>query len=309
MSLLSLAIVVPAWNAERTLEDCLICAKRQGCFLVVVDDCSSDGTGEIARRYADFVITNEDRIGKARSVNKAAGILQFEYLLVVDSDTYLARNFVFGLEKGLSAFKADCGSGTPFFIGKSKYARKVAAEYNKMNDGTDWFYNGCCQFFKTEFLRSNPLDPDCLIEDEEMHWRILKRNLKLKAGAMVVETYAYTEAPDNPRKEFQQRLRWARGSMQLAKMKLMPRHHAPLPFYSSLILLALVGATLLTRVNFTFGVALGFAVLMSFLTTVLTGLRKALNRYALMLPFIDDIVFFESVLKRKYSLRDWGSAA
>lgn len=304
---MSLALVVPAWNAEETLEECLICARRQGCFVLVMDDCSSDRTGQIARKYADLVITNEQRMGKANSINRAAGSLQFEYLLVVDADTYLARDFVSVLNHALSAFKADCGSGSPVFIGRSKYAQKVAKDYNRMNNGTDWYYNGCCQFFKTEFLRSNPLNPDCLIEDEEIHWRILKHKLKLKAGAMTIAAYAYTEAPDTPREEFQQRLRWARGSIQLVQMKLMPRRYGPLPFFS-IAISALIGL-----LSFFMGIhALGlmsltiFSGLVLFIPLFLVAPRvKALNRYSFMLPFIDDIVFFETVSKRKYSLKDW----
>jgi hypothetical protein len=191
----------------------------------------------------------------------------------------------------------------PIFIGTSKYARKVAEQYNKMNNGDDWYYNGCCQFFKTEFLQSNPLNPDCLIEDEEIYWRILKR--KLKAATLVIGEPAYTEAPDSPRKEFHQRLRWARGSMQLVRTKSMPRRYAPIPFFSILVA-ALAVAAIFSHVNAFPALVLAVALPVWFLTSH----PKALNGYSFVMPLIDDIVFFEAVFfKRKYSVKDWSSAS
>jgi len=301
----SLAIVVPAWNAEKTLEKCLISVKRQQCFLVVIDDCSTDKTGEIARKYADYVIRNNERKGKAQSVNEAASFLQFEYTLIVDSDTYLSRDFVTTLRRSLATFKADCGSGIPVFIGTSKYARHVAAIYNKMNNGEDWYYNGCCQFFRTEFLRKNPLDPKCLIEDEELHWRILKNNLKMKA--MIINSYAFTEAPHTPKQEYRQRLRWVRGAMQLVQMKMMPRRQGPRPDIAIVTMTATVISVIIGAWHGPlWALAIPLLVPAAIIVLSMGRLRWGFNRYLIPLFCLDDIVFFEALFKKKHNPQeDW----
>ena len=262
----SLAIVVPAWNAERTIERCLIAAQRQNCFLIVIDDYSTDGTNKIAAKYADLVINNSERKGKAQSLNELANWLQHEYMLVVDADTYLQRRFVEYLETALRVLKADCGSGRPHFIGTTKFSQIVAEMYNALNDGSEWRYNGCCQFFKTEFLRVHPLSTSTLIEDEELHWRLIKQAKQEQQSkpkqkgdvsavkAIVVDVFAHTETPHSPSEVYRQSLRWTRGAMQLVKEGLMPKRLGPIPIYS---IISITSITLILPIGFSFGAFMG----------------------------------------------------
>jgi glycosyltransferase involved in cell wall biosynthesis len=53
--------VIPALNEEATIEGVLISTKRAVDEIVVVDDCSSDRTSEISKRYAVVVRHNETK--------------------------------------------------------------------------------------------------------------------------------------------------------------------------------------------------------------------------------------------------------
>ena len=91
-----LSVVVPVYNVENYLADCLdsVLAQRfDGLEVILVDDGSTDGSTEIARAYADqhpgwrLVRTDNHGLGAARNrgVREATG----EYLAFVDSDDLL----------------------------------------------------------------------------------------------------------------------------------------------------------------------------------------------------------------------------
>ncbi len=89
------SIVVTTRNSMRTLRACLESIKRQSYprrELIVVDNKSSDGTLEFARRYSRKVFTAgpERHVQRNYGLKKARG----KYLMFIDSDMELARGLV-----------------------------------------------------------------------------------------------------------------------------------------------------------------------------------------------------------------------
>lgn len=90
-----LSIIVPAWNEERYLPDCLaalgsaISANALGaadCEIIVVDNNSTDRTADVARGFdARVVFEPVNQIGRAR--NSGAAQAGGEWLLFVDADS------------------------------------------------------------------------------------------------------------------------------------------------------------------------------------------------------------------------------
>ena len=65
-------VVIPTRNSEKTLGDCLDSVSRQSyrnVEIMVVDNDSSDGTREVAKRYTDMVFT----MGPERSAQRNYG--------------------------------------------------------------------------------------------------------------------------------------------------------------------------------------------------------------------------------------------
>ncbi len=89
------SVIIPTKNNTRTIEKCLQSIKNQtykNIEIIVVDNHSSDGTLEIAKKFTNKVFTEgpERNIQRRYAVNKAAG----NYLFFVDSDMYLSPKVV-----------------------------------------------------------------------------------------------------------------------------------------------------------------------------------------------------------------------
>jgi glycosyltransferase involved in cell wall biosynthesis len=99
--LLELTVIVPARNEEESLGACLqsLVAQSEDIFklgqhweLIVVDDHSTDRTGEIARGFAGATVMDADELkpgwtGKANAVWTAARRARGRWLLFTDADT------------------------------------------------------------------------------------------------------------------------------------------------------------------------------------------------------------------------------
>jgi len=149
-------------------------------------------------------------MGKAWSVNHVLPRIQHEYILIVDADTYLERKFIEKLQHALVGHNYELGSGFAKYIGRNKFAKKLAKIW-VIKEKDSWRFNGCCQFFRTDLLRREGYNEECLVEDEEIYWRLQHKK------EMLVDAVAYSETPPTPKAWVKQQLRWMRGAYQLAR--------------------------------------------------------------------------------------------
>lgn len=94
-----ISFVIPVYNAEKCLKECLdsVVCQLQGNELILVDDGSTDASGEICDAYAagrDSVCVlhiQNHGVAYARNlgVNQAVG----EYIVFLDSDDYINKDF------------------------------------------------------------------------------------------------------------------------------------------------------------------------------------------------------------------------
>lgn len=95
------SVIVPAYNAEKVLEDCLeslLKQRLQGMEIIVVNDGSKDHTGGIAEKFAKRdsrvrVIDKEQNEGLSAGRNSGIELARGEYIGFVDADDWVEENY------------------------------------------------------------------------------------------------------------------------------------------------------------------------------------------------------------------------
>ncbi len=89
---MKLSIIIPAYNAEAYLPQCLdsiLAQEHSGCEVIVVDDGSTDGTAALLERYPDVKVVHQENRGMSTARNRGLDEARGEYILFVDSDDLL----------------------------------------------------------------------------------------------------------------------------------------------------------------------------------------------------------------------------
>ncbi len=89
---MKLSIIIPAYNAEAYLPQCLdsiLAQERQGSEVIVIDDGSTDGTATLLQCYPDVKVIHQANQGMSTARNRGLDAAQGEYILFVDSDDLL----------------------------------------------------------------------------------------------------------------------------------------------------------------------------------------------------------------------------
>lgn len=85
----TVTVLVPAYNDESTIGivlQALVCLTYRPIEIVVVDDASTDGTADIARRFPVTLIQNDTNRGLGFNLNAGLQRCKGEFLVVVQSD-------------------------------------------------------------------------------------------------------------------------------------------------------------------------------------------------------------------------------
>ena len=108
------SIIIPVYNAEKTLERCL-CSLRQQSFtdyeVLLIDDGSQDGSYEICKGFAEedarFNVIRQDNRGPSAARNEGLKRAKGTYLCFVDSDDYVVPEYLSRLSQAIEKSKAE----------------------------------------------------------------------------------------------------------------------------------------------------------------------------------------------------------
>lgn len=108
------SIIVPVYNAEKTLHRCLDSVVKQPFTdyeLLLINDGSSDGSSAICREYVQKYPQIHYMEGKNSGVSAARNLgldwAQGEYILFLDSDDFVAENYFVCIDQALQAYNPD----------------------------------------------------------------------------------------------------------------------------------------------------------------------------------------------------------
>ncbi len=226
----TVSVLVAAYNEEkvivRTIRSILSSEYPRPFEVVVVDDGSRDGTAEeVEKNFADeshVRLIRQENGGKASALNRAIEAANGEVLVCFDADTQIApdaiaimaRHFV-DEEVGAVAGNVKVGNRLNLltrwqsieYITSQNLDRRAYALLNAIT-----VVPGAIGAWRREaVMEAGGYTTDTLAEDMDLTWRIRRAGWRLATDSGAL---AWTEAPDTVRGFFNQRFRWAYGTLQ-----------------------------------------------------------------------------------------------
>jgi poly-beta-1,6-N-acetyl-D-glucosamine synthase len=219
-------ILIPAYNEAESLGETLRSVREQTfppAEVIVIDDCSTDGTAAIAREAGVRVVRTPANLGsKASAQNYALPLVATEYTLSIDADTSLAPD---ALERAMEAFDdpgvdAACGFVLPRHVRtiweRGRYIEYLFAFtfYKQVQDfyGAPMIASGCFSVYRTEALVTLGGWPgETVAEDMDLTWRLLKAGRGVR---FVTESISYPIEPSSYAFLQRQLRRWSHGYVQ-----------------------------------------------------------------------------------------------
>src|SRR5258706_12935620 len=93
------SVTIVTYNSGRFIKRCLESVLEQkypNLEVIVIDNASTDGTSDILEQFADHcqIHYNEENIGFAAAQNQAIGLSSGEWVLTLNPDVLLLKNFI-----------------------------------------------------------------------------------------------------------------------------------------------------------------------------------------------------------------------
>lgn len=133
------SIIIPAYNAEKYLDDCLSSVALQSCRdfeVIAVDDGSSDRTGETLDSFAlsnrNVIVLHGQNKGLLLARRKGLKHASGEYIVFLDSDDCLRRDCLAVLSAAIDESHADIIS---FQFSRDEGFAKAAGKSSVLNGG------------------------------------------------------------------------------------------------------------------------------------------------------------------------------
>ncbi len=169
----SISIIVPVYNVEKYLEQCIesiINQTYQDIEIICVNDGSIDSSGEILKKYQRkdkrIVIINKNNGGLSSARNEGIKVASGEYLIFVDSDDWIETD---SCEKLMNYIRSNKDVQVIFYNFRfctNKITKDFSYPLNKelrnkvkfekvINSVLLLNYNAWNKIFKTEFIKDN----------------------------------------------------------------------------------------------------------------------------------------------------------
>lgn len=118
-----LSVVVPVYNEEATLAAVVQKLIRIPCLreIIIVDDCSTDGTSETARQLAEMhhevsIVRHERNGGKTEALKTGFALTTGDIVIVQDADLEYDPTEIYGVIRPILEGRADVVLGSRFLV-------------------------------------------------------------------------------------------------------------------------------------------------------------------------------------------------
>lgn len=229
----SVSVIVPAYNEEVVLENCLrsvVASDYPDVEVICVDDGSKDGTFALMQKLAAelprVTAIRQENAGKGAALNRGIKASHGEVLLLVDSDGVFAPDTITEMVRGFDSdlIGAVCGDDRP--VNLDRVQTRFLALISHVGTGLMRralhmlgalpVVSGNSGAFRRDVLEiTGPLREDTVGEDLELTWRIYRAGYRV---AFRPTALVYAESPSTFLGLWKQRVRWSRGLLQSVKL-------------------------------------------------------------------------------------------
>ena len=147
-----ITVIVPVYNVENYLEKCLdslINQTYKNLEIIVINDGSTDNSGEICQEYAQkdnrIVYIEKENGGQSEARNMGLDRMTGSYVTFVDSDDWVELDYVENLYKKITEYQADIAVGNYYSFNEAEgmYYFHIFGDscYEKVYDNVSIFEN------------------------------------------------------------------------------------------------------------------------------------------------------------------------
>lgn len=229
----SVAVLVPARNEAKVLEECLealLESDHPSLEIHVLSDGSTDGTAEIARRYAGHGVRlheHVENVGKSQVLEMALAGLTTDLVMVIDADTHLGPTAAREMAEVFARHPEVAGATANVRVKRAgnllaclqvvEYA-SIIGLLKRANSAWGGLFTvsgaACC--FRTDVVRGiGGFASPSITEDIELSWRLQKAGFKL---VYVPRALVGVDVPHSVRDLWRQRLRWSQGLAEVLRL-------------------------------------------------------------------------------------------
>jgi glycosyltransferase involved in cell wall biosynthesis len=190
-----ISVIVPAFNEERFIGRALRSIIGQAYVeefeIIAVNDASTDRTAFALDLFKEeiTILHNEKQLGLPGSLNRAIRAARGKYIVRVDADDYVTRDYLYLLQRFLEA---------------NTYMDAIACDYVVVDDAENVIERcncmerpiGCGIMFRSDHLIEIGLydDAQLMHEDRDLRVRFLE---KYNIARVELPLYRYRRHPDN----------------------------------------------------------------------------------------------------------------
>jgi len=225
-----LTVMVPAYNEADSIADTLRSLQEQTVLpaeILVIDDCSTDNTADVARACGVRVVRPPVNTGsKAGAQTFALDLVHTEFVMAVDADTVLEPNAVEVLARAFDdpEVASACGFVLPRRV-RTLWERGRYIEYmlafgffKRIQDhyGKPLISSGCFSVYRTQELRDlGGWSTRTMAEDMDLTWSMYRAGHKVR---FLPEAVSYPIEPHDADLMSKQLRRWSHGFIQNVRL-------------------------------------------------------------------------------------------
>ena len=153
------SVIIPVYNVEAYLRDCLDSVLRQTCSdwqAICVDDGSTDGSAVILNEYdaceSRMKVITQPNGGLSAARNAGIKAAEGEYVLFLDSDDWLEADALLTLAENLYGEDMLCFSGRRFFEADKAFRQADNLKPCSYSSGMEYYNDNALQFRDFAFV-------------------------------------------------------------------------------------------------------------------------------------------------------------